>query len=497
MTPLAAALEQQLSVSSGVTRWLEWMAALEKATLADFPHLARMAKNDPTVLRMVAARWIELNPTHLFETLIATAGENGTAPGSQPFPRLDLGHQLFENWSRRDPAGAVAALSRADLPVALKELRYATVNGIMNVDPEMGIKALLGWRMERYGVEPGGIARWAAANPQHAAEFALAHPVGYTTVAIVDVIGKIWAKTDPESALSFASGFKDKYGIGLATGIIKEWAAKDIGKAAAWLAAADPAVRNRLNGPMVEMWAKTDTAAAMDWIQQNLSGSSMDEALGSVLKGAAEKNITAAADLVTGMDASTGKAKGALAVARKWFPLYSSGKLVPPEAIAWMASLDPGSINHVVEQIQWHWAGFDVKGFADFLVSPAGEHLPEDAFFTAARELSRKNPVEALDWAARLPEARRSEAAVSVFMEWQSSQPAAALEWLRKLPASDPRRESFYLTALRDSFPSRPEASLAAKALASGNTAAAREAIQKLSIPDENKQKLMDRLQLK
>src|SRR5687767_2160126 len=62
VTPLAAELKQQLSMSSGVTRWLEWMTALEKATLADFPHLARMAKSDPTALRMVAARWIELNP---------------------------------------------------------------------------------------------------------------------------------------------------------------------------------------------------------------------------------------------------------------------------------------------------------------------------------------------------------------------------------------------------------------------------------------------------
>jgi hypothetical protein len=493
-SPLTAALEQQLSVSSGVTRWLEWMAALENAKITDFPHMARMARNDSVALRMIAARWIELNPNHLFETLLETANEKDDAQG---FPRYELSRQLFEDWTARDPAGAVAALSRADFPGNLRDMRYTVLNSIMKKDPEMGIQTMSAWHIENYGADPSGIAKWAAANPRHAAEFALSHPAGYATESAVGEIGKAWAKTNPEEALTFASGMKDKYGVALATGIVKEWAAKDLAKAAAWLAAADPSVRGRLSGPMVELWAKTDTTGAMDWIQQNMSGSSMDEAIGAVLKGAAEKDVASAAALVSGMDANTGRAKAAGSVAKKWFPQFDSTKPAAPEAIAWLSSLDPASIKHVMEQLQWQWAGSDPKSLCDFLLTPAGQNAPPYAYFGTAREMARKNPLEALEWANKLPEEQRSGAVSNVFSEWQNSQPAAVMEWLRKLPASDPRRESYYLASIRDFFPGGPEADAAAKALASGNTAVAREAVQKLTMPDEMKERLMNRLQLK
>ena len=56
-SPLATKLERDLSMSTGVTRWLYWLDALEKATVQDFPRLARLAHSNPTALRFVAARW--------------------------------------------------------------------------------------------------------------------------------------------------------------------------------------------------------------------------------------------------------------------------------------------------------------------------------------------------------------------------------------------------------------------------------------------------------
>lgn len=492
VSPLAVNLGKQLDVSSGVTRWLAWMEALEKANLSDFPHLARMARSNPVALRMIAARWIELDPNNLFETLIATSGENDAS-----FPRNDLGMQLFEDWAKRDPASAIAALSRQDFPPNMRDMRYTVINSVAANDPELALKTMSEWHLENYGVQTSGIAKWAAANPQHAAEFALAHPAGYTTQSAMEVIGKTWAKTDPDAALTFASGMKDRYGLALATGIVREWAARDLPKAAAWLAAADPSARGRISGPMVEIWAKADTAGAMDWIRQNLSGSSQDEAIGSVLKGAADKDVASAAELVNSMDASTGRAKAAVSVAKKWFPGFDSGKTASPEAVAWLSSLDPASIKHVVEQIQWQWAGSDPKSLCDFLLTSAGQNAPPYAFSGTAREMARKNPEEALNWATSLTGDHQTEAISNVFNEWQGTQPAAVMEWLRKLPASDPRRESYYLATINNYFPGGPEAAVAAKALAAGNTTAAREVVQKLSMPEEMRQQLMARLQLK
>ncbi|HWB03169.1 MAG TPA: hypothetical protein VG796_09110 [Verrucomicrobiales bacterium] len=495
-SPFVTALKQQLTVSSGVTRWLEWMSALEHAKVTDFPSMVRMTKSNPIALRMIAARWIELDPNHLFNTLIASASEVEGA-GTPAFPRYELGQQLMEDWVARDPAAAIAALSRADYPSVLRDLRFNVLNSIMKKDPELGLKTMSAWHIDNYGVDPKSFGRWAEANPRHAAEFALVHTAGYTTQSAMGEIGKAWAKTDPEAALTFAAGCKDKYGLALANGIVAAWAAKDLGKAAAWLAAADPAVRGRFSGPMVELWAKTDTAGAMNWIQDNLKGSGLDEAIGSVLKGAADKDVASAAELVSGMDATMGRAKAALSVAKKWFPGFDSGKPAPPEAISWLSSLDPGSIKHVMEQLQWQWAGSDPKSLCDFLLTPAGQNSPAYSFYGTAREMARKDPVAALEWAGKLPDERRVDSISNVISEWQNSQPAAAMEWLRKLPASDPRRESYFRATIRDYFPGGPEADVVAKALASGNNTAAREAVQKLSIPDEHKDKLLTRLQLK
>src|SRR5262249_17523705 len=46
-SPLATQLERSLSISSGVTRWLYWLEAIEKAAVSDFPRLAMLAKSDP------------------------------------------------------------------------------------------------------------------------------------------------------------------------------------------------------------------------------------------------------------------------------------------------------------------------------------------------------------------------------------------------------------------------------------------------------------------
>src|ERR1051325_5809966 len=74
-SPLATQLEHSLSMSSGVRRWLYWLEAIEKATVNDFPRLAMLARNDPAALRFLGARWVEIAPRHLFDTLVKASGD--------------------------------------------------------------------------------------------------------------------------------------------------------------------------------------------------------------------------------------------------------------------------------------------------------------------------------------------------------------------------------------------------------------------------------------
>src|SRR5438093_12582310 len=91
-SPLATRLERDLSMSSGVTRWLYWLEAVEKAVPTDFPRLLRLARGNAVATRLVSDRWIELYPRHVFDTIVA-ASKKGDVSDAQ-----DLANQLFKEW---------------------------------------------------------------------------------------------------------------------------------------------------------------------------------------------------------------------------------------------------------------------------------------------------------------------------------------------------------------------------------------------------------------
>src|SRR5262249_24113576 len=70
---LAAQLAHNLATTTGVTKWLCWWDAIEKAKPEDFPALARLANGNAIATRLVAQRWVETAPKHFFQTLVAAS----------------------------------------------------------------------------------------------------------------------------------------------------------------------------------------------------------------------------------------------------------------------------------------------------------------------------------------------------------------------------------------------------------------------------------------
>src|SRR5690348_1146011 len=68
LPPKIAQFRKDIAISTGVTRWLHWMEAIENADAADFAELSRMAESDPQLYQLVVARWSERYPKHMFET---------------------------------------------------------------------------------------------------------------------------------------------------------------------------------------------------------------------------------------------------------------------------------------------------------------------------------------------------------------------------------------------------------------------------------------------
>lgn len=502
---LAAKLRTDLSMSDGVTRWLHWMTAVEKATPKDFPHLARLAKDIPGAVAILGARWIEIDPQGLFE---ACMDGNTGGPG---FPSDELGTMLFQTWPQKDPDAALAVLKAN--PSIQMGWQYQALETLFSNRPEEALITMSELRIGSFSPGMHGVEKWAAADPRRAAEVALAHPCGFASRAVLAAIGKQWAASDPQGALAFAASQATASGRELANQLIKNWVEKDPAKASEWFEAADDATNKRLLPSFVEAWGKQDAHAALQWCQTNTSGARQADLIASLVKGSLQKSPDDAAALVAGMEVSAARTKAAVAFAETvlhqgWWPTMVNrmpdGK-AKPEAIAWLGQLDPESRKQVIANISWSWGENDPQGFAEFLRSPAGQAAGPEAMAAAARGLVRKQPLEAMELANQMPAENRQNAVVDTFSNWTRYQPEAAMEWLAELPVSDPRRESCYLSAVMQAVPFasfggeagalREAQQRLAKQLAT-NPSAAREQLRQLSMSAEDRAKVMARLGL-
>ncbi len=492
-SPLATQLEKDLASYSGVIRWLHWVEAVEKAAPADFPRLARLAQDNPAALQLVAARWAEIAPRHFLERLVAAAKE-GRGPVQQ------LARVLFQEWPKRDPEGAIAALSDSGNGGVSRDWRDQVATTIINQDIERGLRLFSEWHIGDYMPfydERGPVPQWAAADPRHAAQVALQYASGYLTRGVMKVIGEEWAKTDPAAALEFSASTGGQLGGILGTAALKTWAERNLNEAADWLAGADDPTRNRLSPGFVEAWAKTDAAGALAWCQENLSGSSLPRAVAAAVQGAGVSQVATAAALIAAMEPSPARAEGALTVAREWFPMLggmagpSGSQTVGPQTVAWLATLDPISIKRVLDEETWSWATSDPSSMADFLLGITNQAIGTWPYTCLGRQMARRNPAAALDWAVRLPDSLAKAAGSEAYAEWRSSQPEAATQWLNGLLADDPRREPFFQSAIRE-LAYNPQALEQLAAMAPQERAAARAVIENMtSLPADRRSRLL------
>lgn len=502
-------LRTDLSLTHGVTRWLVWMTAVEKAGPNDYAQLARMAKDLPGALNMLGARWIDRDPAGLFELC------KDPAQAGSGFPGNELGQLLMENWPKKDPDAVLAALKNSTgLGMGLQ---YSAMNALFETRPEQTLILMSDLGIQSYSPDVSGVRKWAEADPQHAAEVALAHPSGYASQTAMEMIGKVWAEKDPAAALSFSATQDNVLSSRLADQVMRQWVEKDIDKASAWLSSATDADRGRLLPSFIEAWGKKDAPNALQWCLTNTSGSQQTEVINRLVTGSAAQSVDAAGALVAGLEAGPLRAKAAVAFIEAtvykdngWWPGFNSpNRTAKPEAIAWLGQLDADARKQVLSNLSWRWSEQDPKGFAEYLSTPDGQAAGPEALQAAGRNLVRDQPVEAMAWASKVPEDSRSLVLSETFQNWTRSQPDAAMDWLKKLPASDARREDLYLGAVQNAVPyeafqnqaagpgsplDKSQRSLA-KLLAT-DPAAARAAIGKLPLNDEQRTRVLTNLRL-
>lgn len=483
---LASKLKRSLSLSKGVERWLRWWEALDQATADDMPALVRLAKGRPEVLRLIAARWARIDPSHMFETVMA----NG--PGPLDATQKSLLEHLLKDWTRRDPEAVIVALNEHPGIVNGGPWAWTVAGTVIKSDPERGLRLFSEWNIVSYGPSMNKIRSWAKADPRHAAGFALEHPAGYATESAMRTIGKEWARTDPAAALQFVAQHGDKFIDAMGAAVVREWADRDLQSAGDWLAATDPRMRQQFAETFVEVWAKQDAAGALQWSQENLTGSALQRAAKGVMTGAAKKDVSSAAQLVTEMTPSLARAAAAAGVAEKWLPerFVSNPKGVKPEFMEWLGKLDSDSIKRVLWSQSFKWLDVDLDSLAQFVAQAEVSSVPTTTYSRVARRMTTHKPHEAMEWVQTLPDQHALFAGKEAYGQWRLHQPEAARQWLNELPQEDPRREAYAEGALQAVI-HLPQAAERLAALPPAEKSLARKIIDRQRLASSHRERLL------
>jgi hypothetical protein len=438
--PAAAELSAELARRTGAMRWLYLLGAADKATPADMPRLLRAAHGVPGAMRMLAARWADMDPGHMFSTL--SAEYQRKPEGGSLSEDYDLRSILFEEWAKKDPEAAIAALKDLKALPGVSSERTSMANRMMKSDPARGLQLMTEWSITNYLPSMSGIAKWAARDPRAAAEAAFAAETGHASDGLMKEIGKAWAGSDPAAALAFASEKRGLHGIQLAQAVMSDWATRDLKAALAHVNSQEESLaKAKLGVPLVQAWAKTDPQAALLWAHENLKGEGRAAAAGSIVKTMAVNDINTAAEFVAGLEPGGGKNRAVYELMETW--LSREKKEDVAAALAWMGALPDAEMRRqAMESSSWRLFHSGAEETVAFLATPQGASSPQQIFDQAGRHLAKKNPESAMQWAAALPPDRRSSAQTSVLTEWIGSRPDAALTWVRNLPAGEGRRES-------------------------------------------------------
>jgi hypothetical protein len=481
-------LAQALKTETGARRWVLMFAALEKATAFDIPGLIRAAGNDSAMTRMLAARWAELDPLGMFQSIQADyllpEGSSAALPN-----RWVLSDVLFTEWIKRDSQAVFDAVTKApDLP-GRDNLRMNVVNQFMRIDVEKGLLAMKEWNIRNYLPDLKGVAEWAARDPGRAAQVVAQMGGEYAYLEALQVVGASWAKSDPKAGLQFAASLSPGQHAMLAKGIMSAWAERDIaGAVAAATAERDPLARAALAPGLVAAWGKTDPAAALAWSQEQMRGVARTEAIAGLIKAAAEKDLKTASELVADMKPGAAQNGACVSIFETWF---NKGEGERTAAFDWLASLpDSAAQRAALEKVQWNWAWKEPDAVKEFISGPYGTLASQSMVHQVARNQTSKNPEAAMKWASQLPQDRANGAQQAVLDYWLQVRPEGAVEYARTLPAGAQREQAINTVTQTLIYQDPIQAAVWYRKLAGREQQNMREMIQRSGMPETTRKRL-------
>jgi hypothetical protein len=202
----------------------------------------------------------------------------------------------------------------------------------------------------------------------------------------------------------------------------------------------------RLRGMLevVALWAADDSEAALLWLESHAQGLARLETISNGVELWATRNPTATADWIDGMANDGSKVTAAKALAAKWVENQ------PEEAAAWVTGLPTGPLRDEASlALAEAWAAVDPRAASIWAFGEAEFNGNEDLLHATIREFSQQSPQEAESFVRELIQAGKDDRVLSSYLTGRAEQdPLATAEWLTNLTPDDPIYSAEYANGL-------------------------------------------------
>lgn len=419
---------------------LSLLSLIESAEPGDLERLFSAARrsDDSSARNAAAQRWAEKDPAGFFNHL-------KSLPADEMEELDEVATILFRTWAHSDPVEALASAKKSSTLPGFQNSRGAVIFGALEDDPEKGFALMakekniyLGQAMKKsvWDKDPARFVKAYATLPTSLSRYTYGDMAAARNEALT-----AWATADFPGALEWAKTLKPEARAGVMPALLGKLAETDLAQARGIFESLAPSAEREAAGPaIVAQWAKKDPQAALDWIEEKMTGG-RSQAYAAWIKAAASNGMDKAAVLVASLPEGNGRDYATRTLAVEW-----ANKDLPG-AVNWIKNMpESADRRDAYGSVVGRWAEKDQAGFKDFIATVPKNELPEEYsyyIYTRNKEDQDKN----VAWAASLPEDRRRPVFENAFAQaaW-NRKPAEIVDLLNQV--KDPELQAGASTQL-------------------------------------------------
>ncbi len=437
----------------------EIVAALTPEEFPEALAVARQVENDEAFLLALGDRWGQIDPA-----AAAAAGLNSAGGGTDAFLQ-----GVMARWVATSPAKASAWVEALPPGPLRDDIAAALFRGLAENDPRAALQlfrvpGLLRFNMERTLNMSTVFEKWSATDSQSAAAAAL-ELKGECGLYATRAVARTWGQQNPREAMAWAAKLRNpELRAAMTENIGMALARSDPAAAVDWvIGSEDHSLNRHMLDSAVRVLASRDLTSAWKQIEKIPAGSDRDAAMEMAV---ASVDVRSAADLIGQMPVGQGRTNAAAALCEAWATsdpraaldwlvgnaadsLDSRGarlairnwtESAPKEAGAWALALPEGPQRDTALSAFVPQLAKSNPGQARELFDQLPPALQEGASERVTHNLFQQNPESARQWTEMLPEGSARDSAFSLLSsEWCDRDPAATARWLDTLSVGSGR----------------------------------------------------------